>query len=40
MGEYFLGLPQLIEVEPDQAQGRLYEALSQSILGLAGIMSG
>jgi len=35
LGEHISGLPKLIEVEPDQAQARLYEGLSQTFLGLA-----
>jgi len=35
MGDYFPDLPPLVEVESDQAQARLYEALTQFALGLA-----
>jgi DNA-binding SARP family transcriptional activator len=35
LGDHFPDLPQPVDIEPDQAQARLFEALTQCILGLA-----
>ncbi|MEJ2304951.1 MAG: AAA family ATPase [Anaerolineales bacterium] len=35
LSDHFPDLPKVIEVEPDQAQARLYEALTQCALGIA-----